>query len=185
MTDDNHTHTLEHLDRIVVDPDDIIETMQRNRRDADENRTHVLRITPPLKDERRAKLHCSENGSYYPDEMDPKPVHFMPSDFLTGHTEDPLPSSFNPPDRRIVRSQFRQAAHIDVPEDITEWTNEDEQRFKEYFEETESIWLDDVHSNLADSITSEEMTSVFEDGQLKSVSVTATVDVEYIAKGDD
>ncbi len=185
MTDDNHTHALEDVDTIIVDPDDIIETMQRNRRDADESRTHVLRITPPLEGEHRAKLHCSKNGAYYPDEMDPKPVHFMPKDFLTGHTEDSLPSSFNPPDRRIVRSQFRQAAHIDIPEDTTEWTEADEQLFEEYFEETETIWLDHVHSNLADSITSEELTTVFEDGQLKSASVTATVDVEYISEGDD
>jgi hypothetical protein len=185
MTNDNPTHALEDVDTIVVDPDDIIKTMQRNRRNEAEQVTHVLRVSPPLDSECRASTHCSQDGAYYPPEMDPKPHHFMPKDFITGHTNDTLQEYFYPPERSTTRSQFRQQPHIDVPDDTSKWTEEDEALFESYFEETEQIWLDHVHSNLADSITDAQMISTVDNGQLGAAKVTATVPVEYVSSDNE
>lgn len=81
----SENHPAADLETIVVDPDDIVAAMRRNRRDETEQRSHVLRVTPPLQGERTASLHVSEDHTYYPTDMDPKPLHISPAAFLVGH----------------------------------------------------------------------------------------------------
>lgn len=78
-----HQH-LDGIDEIVVDPDDVIELLRRNDRDQTQPRSHVFRISPPFEGSKHATTHVSEQGNFYPPDMDPKPLHIDPAVFIIG-----------------------------------------------------------------------------------------------------
>lgn len=106
---DNHepTHNAADLETIVVDADDVLDLFRRNARDADEQRTHSLRVSPPFEGEREASLHVSQQGNYYPPEMDPKPIHIGINHLFGGRPDARIDAALAYPDRLTEKSLFR------------------------------------------------------------------------------
>ena len=111
-TDDSSTeHRVASVDEIVVEADDVIETMKRNYRDQNGQRNHVLRITPPFEGTHTASTHVSEAHTRYPSDVT-QPYHIKPEAFLTGYTDPDrihkeLDSVCEHPSISESRSRFR------------------------------------------------------------------------------
>lgn len=124
------------IETIVVDPDDVIEALRfngqppeyRNQRDA------VIRVSPPFGAESEANIHYSEEGTYYPPEMDPKPLHLAPRQFVGEAAID-----------RPVRGDERARAKRDL-DDPTE------EEIESYVTEAFDVWEEDVRATLVDEI---------------------------------
>jgi hypothetical protein len=129
---------------IVVDPDDIIEAMRRNVRDEFEQRSHVVRLHPSFDKRVRASLHVSEEGTYYPPEMDPKPVHISPHTFVAGRRDNPLPDEAQFPIRNDSRTRFREEVGASPEEEPDEWD--------EWWGTELEVWEDGVRRRLKDEI---------------------------------
>jgi len=67
---------------VVVDPDDIIATFERNAEEEKRRNTHVLRLMPPFDDEVRAEPYLESGPKRYPPDQDPEPLHLSPGTFL-------------------------------------------------------------------------------------------------------
>jgi hypothetical protein len=179
MNESEHKHPLADVEAIRASPEDILETMRRNRRDELENRTHVLRITPPFNGTHEAKTFVSEDGNLYPPDMDPRPIHIMPRAFLTGDCEKPLPPEFRMPRVSEVRSMFKD--DTDAPYDIETWDEQTHDEFEAYYDEHESIWEDHVRKSLQDSILFRMRVPDTSSELAASVYVSETVDITYTA----
>lgn len=79
------------IDTVVVDPDDVIEAIRFNNqpREYTNQRSAVIRISPPFDTKSAASIHHSEEaihhseeGNYYPPDMDPQPIHINPDVFV-------------------------------------------------------------------------------------------------------
>jgi len=140
ITADDATHDAESINTIVVDADDVLEAMRRNKRDENEQRNHVLRVSPPFDGTHTATLHVSETHSRYPSEMDPTPIHLSPEAFLTGSTEPQarieLSSIHEYPDYSEQFAEFkRQTVGLD------EWERLSDDERESYREDFENEWL--------------------------------------------
>lgn len=158
MTEQEQPHTAVDLETIVVDPDDVVTTMKRNERDAPWPRSHVLRITPPFEGEQTAKPHVDEEQTYYPPELDPKPLHVDAKTFLTGHSNPDYPAYPEEcvyPSHHDSRGRFYD--HYDLCDEHgdrpSELTDEQEQMWDEWWETELEVWEDHVRHHLKDSIT--------------------------------
>jgi hypothetical protein len=104
-------HPADGIETILVDPNDVIEAMQRNNRDENEQQSHNLRVSPPFEGEKTAILHVSQEGNYYPPEMSYKPIHLPPAAVVVGHMHGSArpewESHLNFPNRSEARSRFR------------------------------------------------------------------------------
>jgi hypothetical protein len=109
-TGTSDSHYAYDLGSIVVDPDDVIETMKRNYRDRDEQRTHVLRVSPPFAGQKRAHMHVSQAHTRYPAKVT-KPIHISAEAVVIGHSAGSRHSDFERhyyhPDISEARSEFR------------------------------------------------------------------------------
>lgn len=144
-------HPASNLDTIVVDPDDIIEMMRRNRRDDDKRRSHSLRISPPFEGEIQAKPHVTEEGNYYPPEMDPTPIHLGDSTFLAGHSHPShpeFPDEARYPVMNESRSLFRSEFEIEG-----EFTEAQEEQWEEWWSTELDFWEENVRENLHETTT--------------------------------
>lgn len=129
---------------IVVSVDDIISAFKRNRRDADEQRTHVLRVSPPFAGEVKATPHVSEDHAHYPADMDPTPIHINPASFVgyeSGNgprhqTDIPIPTW----------SESRRQARDDHGDNVSEQTVE------EYHEVAMDVWEERIRGNLKEEV---------------------------------
>lgn len=76
LTDDR----LEAAETITIEWDDFKRALKRDylTDGTDRSRHNVLRLSPPFEAEMTATYFESEQGTYYPPEMDPKPVHIRP-----------------------------------------------------------------------------------------------------------
>jgi hypothetical protein len=87
-----------------------------------------------------AKRHYSEDGTYYPPEMDPKPIHIDPRQFVD---ESKLPELRT---RWQIRSFAADEEGYDdaesVPEDVVD----------EYEETEREVWADQFRRALADAV---------------------------------
>jgi hypothetical protein len=133
------------IETILVDADDIIEAMQRNRRDENERRQHVLRISPPFDGRVEASLHVSEDGTYYPPEVDPKPIHLQPEAFVGYESGDGPQHQTDIPMPRYCES--RRIARDDFGEDVGDET------VQEYHDEAMEMWEGRVRAALIDELT--------------------------------
>lgn len=176
MTEHEQTHPAAHLETIVVDPDDVITMMERNERDKDQQRSHVLRVTPPLIGRREASLHVSDDHTFYPSDMDPKPLHLGATAFLAGHIHPQhpeFPDECRYPNRHDSRGRFYEY-HDLLNENggrPSELTNEQEELWEEWWDTELNHWEQAVRANLKETITLEQQTL---DG-----TVRTTVDVQY------
>ena len=151
-------HPAADLDTIVVDPDDVVASIRRNRRDETKQRSHVLRVTPPLQGERTASLHVSEPHTHYPPEMDPTPLHISPEAFIVGHGSGSRHPEFRGewevPDRTVERSRFRD--HVDAYDDAGNplpVEGELADAWDEWWSASEEHWEDRVRTALAKTET--------------------------------
>lgn len=147
-TSDMSEHPAANIETIVVDPDDVIETMRRNKRDETEKRTHVLRISPPFDGEKTASTHVSHPRGY-PPEMDPKPLHFRPASLLVGHgagsRHPDYRDEWNYPDRNTQKSLFRDEFDARGPDgENRELTEDEEEDWEKWWETAVEMWEDRV-----------------------------------------
>ncbi|SEO72388.1 hypothetical protein SAMN05216388_1017111 [Halorientalis persicus] len=162
-SDENHPAA--DLETIVVDPEAVVETMRRTKRDETEQRSHVLRVSPPFEGEQTATTHVSEDHAHYPPEMDPKPLHIGAVAFLVGHDEGSRHPKFRNewsyPDISEVRSIYRD----DVPED-----EQDDEAWDEWWDTAVEMWEGRVRHALqkTDEIT---LTSQHPDIEATTVAV--------------
>jgi hypothetical protein len=72
------------IDMVVVDPDDVIEALRFNGRPPEykNQRRAAIRISPSFESESETRIVFTEEGNYYPPEMNPKPIHINPGVFV-------------------------------------------------------------------------------------------------------
>jgi len=101
---------------VVVDPDDVIEALRFNGRpDSYKNqRSAVIRITPPFENESEASIGHTEEGNYYPSDMNPKPVDINPGVFVAENT-------MNQPIRSDERARAKDELDEPTEEEIEEF----------------------------------------------------------------
>ena len=145
----NSDHPAADLETIVVDPGDIVEAMRRNKRDEDEQQSHVLRVSPPFEGEKKAKPYVSETHTYYPPEMDPKPLHLSPEAFIVGDgagsRHPDFRNEFRYPDYSTEQRRFRD--EIDAWDDdgtVRPLTDEEEDDWDEWWDTVVEMWEDRV-----------------------------------------
>jgi len=149
----NSDHPAADVDTIVVDPDDVIEAMRRNDRDRDEQRTHVLRVSPSLEGDKKAKPHVSEAHTYYPPELSQKPIHIGPEAFIVGHTagsrHPDWRNEWSYPNLHEQRSLFRDEVDArDEHGDNRPLTEEEEGEWEEWWDAAVEMWEDRVRHAL-------------------------------------
>lgn len=153
-------HPAADLDTVVVNPDDVVEAMRRNKRDEDEQRSHDLRVTPPLTGEKTATPHVSEAHTYYPPEMDPTPVHIGPEALVVGHgagsRHPDWGSEWTYPDYGTEKYRFRDEIDArDEHGDIRPLTDDEEDEWEEWWDTVVEMWEDRVRHALTNT---EELT---------------------------
>lgn len=176
MNDQQSQHPLADVQTIVVDADDVVETMKRNWRDEDEQRSHVLRVTPPFDGECCANTHVSEDHNYYPPEVDPKPVYLTPAAFIACHsagTRHPnFPNHLRHPSHHEQRRLFYEE-HDLLDDDggrPSELSDKKEEKWNEWWETVRNEWESGIRHALENT---DQLTLT---GQNPNVSET-TVDV--------
>jgi len=126
---------------VVVDPDDIVEAFKRNRRDENEQRDHVLKVSPPFAGEVKASLHVDEHHTRYPPEVDVTPLHLPPALFVNDQ-DGPYTSHTAP-----RYSESVSLARDDHGQDV------DQETIDEYHEVGMGVWEETVRAHLRDEIT--------------------------------
>jgi len=171
----NVEHPAANLETIVVDPDDVVAAMRRNRRDDAEQRSHHLRVSPPFEGAKKATPHVSEAHTYYPPEMDPKPLHIGASWLLVGDDAGDRHPDFHDewrvPDYGTEEHRFRD--EIDAWGDdgrTRRLTNEEEDEWEEWWETVVEMWEDRVRHALknTEQLT---LTSQYPDIEYTTVAV--------------
>ena len=99
---------------VVVDPDDVSEALRFNGRpDSYKNqRSAVIRITPPFENESGTSIFYTEEGNY-PSETNPKPVDINPRVFVAENT-------MNQPIRSDERARAKDELDEPTEEEIEE-----------------------------------------------------------------
>ena len=153
MNESRETHPVVDVETIVVDTDDVITAFERNRRDETERHSHVLRVSPPFEGEKQATLYVSEEQTYYPPEMDPKPYHITPEAFVVGNNygsrHPDWESHWAYPSRSRQLGLFRKehSTYDDVgqPRELTEEERED---FEEWWDVAVETWESEIRKQL-------------------------------------
>ena len=138
-------HPAANLETVVVDPDDVIEMMRRNYRDDPEQRSHVLRVNPPLEGEQSATLNVLQDHTYYPPEMDPKPIHLTATHVLGGRADSQLNSELCHPDHTVERGLFRDENGIGDGEELPE------DEWQEWWDVALEVWESEVRASLSEA----------------------------------
>ena len=137
------THPAADIETVVVDPNDIVETFERNAEEENQLRTHVLRLTPPFDDEVRAEPYVQEGPKRYPPGGGPDPLHLEPATFVRNE------NGVHPNETHIAvptRQRAREAAREDHGNDV------DGETVEEYYESVLDEWENRVRSSLIDTI---------------------------------
>ena len=180
----NSDHAAADVDTIVVDPDDVIAAMRRNDRDRDEQRTHVLRVTPPLEGEQTASTHVSEAHTFYPPELNQKPLHIAPEDFIVGHCagsrHPDWSDQWSRPSYHEEMSLFRDEydAHGEQGQNRP-LTDEEEDEWDRWWDTAVEIWENRVRHQLT---TTEELTLTSQHPDIEDTTVAVQVESN---KGDE
>lgn len=126
------------IETVVVSADDIVSAIQRNARDRDEQRSHVLRLSPPFDAAVQASIHVSEDHTYYPPEMDPKPIHLNPDQFHD--------AEFGYPEQWEVHEAAKEVDGVDDISDVSDET------LAECWDTQREVWESEVRHSLKDEI---------------------------------
>ena len=127
-TDDEITMT------VIIDKEDAIEMMRRNARDEDEQQSHVLRITPPFEGEKKASLHVAEDGTRYPDEMNPTPIHLGAHDLFSGADLPSVTPARDYPTRGVEKTKCCAHYGVDYPSEL------DDEQWNEWWDAAIEEW---------------------------------------------
>lgn len=152
----NDEHPAMGIETIGVDPDDIMEMMRRNERDRDEQRSHCLRINPPFEGAVEATLHVSQDHTFYPSDMDPKPIHLGEALFIGGHSMDRsrIPTSCRYPDRNDSMVRFREEFDVYGENgDTRPFTDDEEAEWDKWWNQELEFWEGEVRNELVDEAT--------------------------------
>lgn len=168
-------HPAAELEEIVIDPDDVVEAMRRNKRDETEQRSHVLRVTPSFEGAQSATLHVSEPYTHYPPELSQKPIHIAPEAFIVGHgagsRHPDWRDEWSYPNRHEVLSLFRdEFGARDENGENRPLTDDEEDEWDEWWETAVEMWEGRVRHTLqkTDELT---LTSQHPDIEDTTVSV--------------
>lgn len=178
-TDESESeHPAEDIEVVVVDPDDVVAAFERNKRDETEQRSHVLRVSPPFEGECKATLEVSESHTYYPPEMDPKPIHLGPAAFLVGHDaggrHPDYRNEWNHPDISQERSLFRDEMDAYGPDgESRELTDEEEDEWEDWWETAMEMWEDRVRHALQ---STDELTLTSQHPEVEDTTVAVRVE---------
>jgi hypothetical protein len=176
----NNENPAADLDTIVVDPDDVIEAMRRNDRDSDEQRTHVLRVSPPLEGEQTATPYVDEAHTRYPPELSQTPLHIGPETFIVGHgagTRHPdWRNEWSYPNRNEERSLFRDEfdAYGERGENRL-LTDDEEDEWDEWWDTVVEMWENGVRRAVKNT---EELTLTSQHRDVEDTTVSVRVEGE-------
>jgi hypothetical protein len=141
----NSDHPAADVETIVVDLDDVVEAMRRNKRDEGEQRSHDFRVSPPFEGEKKAKPNVSEAHTYYPPELSQKPLHIGPEAFIVGDgagsRHPDFRNEFRYPDYGTEQHRFRD--EIDAWDDdgtVRPLTDEEEDDWDEWWATVVEMW---------------------------------------------
>ena len=100
---------------LVVDPDDIIDAMRRNARNANTTRSHRLRFNRPLEGRVTASIHVREKGTYWPN---PKtaPLTLHPKQFINDDATD----NTDHPEQWEIYEAAKDVDNVDNLEDVSD-----------------------------------------------------------------
>jgi hypothetical protein len=176
-------HPAAGIETIVVNADDVVAAMKRNDRDSDQQRSHVLRLSPQFDGTVRAKPHVSEDGHYYPPEVDPTPIHLSPESMIIGHDAGSRHPEFGDylkyPSYRAERSNYRQEYDLyDEAGEPEEFSEEDEDEWDEWWNTAVQVWEEEVRHKLQ---VTESITLTHRDPNIDD----ATVELRVETEGDD
>jgi len=117
---------------LVVNPDDIINAMRRNARDANTRRTHKLRFNRPLEDRVTASTHVHQEGTDWPN-PETAPLTLEPEQFI----KDDAAEETAHPEQWQVHEAAKDADGVDDIEDVSDETlDECRDVHLEYWEST-------------------------------------------------
>lgn len=143
MTSSTSRTAIERIETVVVNPADIVEAFERNRRDGPEGRDHVLRVSSPLEDDVRATLSASDDRSSSPSAGAVPPVDLDPEAFVHVHGDyDRDRTRISVPTRQESRSIARSDHGADV----------DEETVEEYYATAMDAWKQCVRTSLVDEV---------------------------------
>lgn len=144
-------HAAEDLETIIVNPDDVLEMMLRNERDKDQQRAHVLRVTPPLKGVQKASLHVVQEGNHYPPETSPRPIHISATLLFEGRIDAQLDSEIRAPEYGVERARFNDEYGVG-PDDVDEEADVDvedlDDEWDEWWDTTVEVWESEVRKEM-------------------------------------
>jgi len=120
------------IDTVVVDPDDVIEALRFNGRPPEykNQRSAAIRISPSFESESGTSIFYTEEGNYYPPEMNPKPIHINPRVFVGENVID-----------QPIRSDERARAKDEL-DDPTE------EEIEEFVDMAFEVWEGEVRNRL-------------------------------------
>ena len=174
----NSDHPAADVDTIVVNPDDVVEAMRRNHRDSDEQRSHVLRFSPPLEGEQTATPHVSEAHTYYPPELSQKPIHIGPEAFIVehgaGNRHPDWRNEWSHPDLHRERSLFRdEFGARDEHGESRQLTDDEEDEWEEWWDTAVEMWEDRVRHALKNT---EELTLTSQHPDIEDTTVAVRIE---------
>lgn len=153
-TDDRlANHPAAEIETVVVDPDDVLEALRRNRAESNPLHTHVLRLTPPFEETVRAEPYRQEGPRRYPPDRDPEPLHLEPGTFVRNDASDhPNETHLLPPTVEGARNRARDDHGDDVDEETVETYHADaletwEQRVRDALLPRVRIYFEDATGN--------------------------------------
>ena len=121
-------NTIDAIETVVVDPDDVVEAIEYNRDEADHGRkSAVLRISPPFNTTVTASVEYVQEGHYYPPDMSPKPIHVVPAKFAEKRN-DVLSGPDNP---GVVRDRCEEEMDDPTEADKHEWVENHKEIWRE------------------------------------------------------
>jgi len=103
------------------------------------SRHNVLRLTPPFETEMTATYYESQQGTYYPPEMDPKPLHIRPHAIIQEGRDRGFRDLINWPTKASVRDVLRE-------EEI-----QDSGGIEAALDESRAIYWEELRHSLPDS----------------------------------
>jgi hypothetical protein len=137
VTADNSTDKL----TLVVNPDDIIEAMKRNARDAETRRSHRLRVNRPLEGRVEASNHVQEQGNYWPN-PETAPLTLQPEVFLP----NPAPEETAHPEQWEIYEAAMDVDDVDEIDDVSD------EALEECWEVHLDFWESAIRHHLKDEV---------------------------------
>lgn len=178
-TTDKQIQEVQKVDKIVVDPDDVIKHFTKNRRLRQTlYDSRKFRLTGFRKDgvaEVKIGVDPRDDGGYYPE--NPHPIWLSPSTFIQGEGPGEEKGHHNDiglPDEAENKRELRDDSTIEAEEG----TKEFEKLHEEAMETWEEIWEQELRNDLKDEIEL-EMRTAGPAPDFREVAVSHTIEVEY------